>query len=321
VEVIKFIDLLERWLETLSGVNSVARGNPEASLKSGSALALVQAQALQFLALIQKAYIHFLEKVTTGTIKDYQEFGTAPHVITIVGKGKRQYVKEFVGADIDQVARVNIEVGNPLSGTIAGRVNLTEQLGNLGLIKSPQQFFQVMETGRMEPVTEGEQSELMLVRAENEDIAEGRAPSAFIFDNHPLHIREHLTPVASPEARQDPQVVQTATAHIQEHLQLWRQADPEALMMLGIQPSRMAQEVSANTGGTGSAGLAQGMGPQGPMMPGAESGAGGPQMAKPPQTGAPPDGAQMPRQPNMPKNALTGERAAPPVSGAPPALA
>lgn len=47
-EIFNFMQMLEKLAETISGVNSVARGNPEASLKSGAALALVQSQAIQF---------------------------------------------------------------------------------------------------------------------------------------------------------------------------------------------------------------------------------------------------------------------------------
>ena len=47
-EIFNFIGMLERIMETISGVNSTVRGNPEASLKSGAALALIASQAIQF---------------------------------------------------------------------------------------------------------------------------------------------------------------------------------------------------------------------------------------------------------------------------------
>lgn len=310
-EVIKFLDLLEKWLETLSGVNSVARGNPEASLKSGSALALVQSQAIQFLALIQKAYIKFLETVATGTVKDFQEFGDAPHILTITGKDKRQYVREFTKRDIDQISRVQIQVGNPLSGTIAGRVNMVEQLGNLGLIETPEQYFQVMQTGRMEPATESIQAQLMLVKSENEMLSKGETPTAITYEDHPLHLKEHGVVLSSPDARREPAVVQAALKHIAEHLKLWREADPEMLMIMGVKPPQ-----AGAPGGGGDQKLdqhnedqkKQNIGPgEVPQQPGQ-------------QPGKPPPGTAMPRQPNMPRDAMSGQRASPPVAGAPPAV-
>ena len=47
--------------ETVSGVNSVVRGNPEKSIKSGAALATIQAQAIQFMNGLQQSYIFLID--------------------------------------------------------------------------------------------------------------------------------------------------------------------------------------------------------------------------------------------------------------------
>jgi replicative DNA helicase len=52
--------------------------------------------------------------------------------------------------------------------TIAGRVQMAEQLLQMNLIKSPQQYFQVMNTGRLDVMFEGEERELLLIKSENE---------------------------------------------------------------------------------------------------------------------------------------------------------
>ena len=52
-EVFRFIEMIEKKMETISGMNSVVRGDPEASIKSGSAMALVQSMALQFISGLQ----------------------------------------------------------------------------------------------------------------------------------------------------------------------------------------------------------------------------------------------------------------------------
>lgn len=62
-EIFNFVEKLERTAETLSGVNSVARGNPESSLKSGNALALVQSMALQYMSGLQQSYVKMVEDV------------------------------------------------------------------------------------------------------------------------------------------------------------------------------------------------------------------------------------------------------------------
>jgi hypothetical protein len=62
-EVFKFIEMLEKKMETISGMNSVVRGDPEASIKSGSAMALVQSMALQFISGLQTQYVFAVEDI------------------------------------------------------------------------------------------------------------------------------------------------------------------------------------------------------------------------------------------------------------------
>lgn len=311
-EVLKFLELIERWLETLSGVNSVARGNPEASLKSGSALALVQSQAIQFVALIQKAYVRFLESVATGTVKDFQSFADTPYIITITGKDKAQNIQEFTKDDLSLISRIQIQVGNPLSGTIAGRVNMVEQMGNLGLIKTPEMYHQVVSTGRTEPATEGSQAEMLLIKSENEALSRGEDVEAVMFEDHPAHMKEHMAVIASPAARKEPKVLKAALAHLNSHHKLWRDAPPDLLMALGIKPPN-PQQPGQLPQGSGASGrdLANMMQKQSNLGP--ESGATQP----PGQPGQPPAGSDMPQQPNMPRNPMNGQRAPPPTNGAP----
>jgi hypothetical protein len=154
-EVFKFLETLERAMETISGVNSVARGNPEASLKSGSALALVQSMALQFISGLQQSYVHLIESVGTALIQILKDYATTPKIVALVGRNNRPLLKEFTGEQISSINRVIVDLGNPLSRTIAGRVQMAEQLAQMKLLKSPQQYFQVMNTGRLDATFEG----------------------------------------------------------------------------------------------------------------------------------------------------------------------
>lgn len=78
---------------------------------------------------------------------------------------------------------------------------------------------------------------LNLIRSENEELTEGRQIMALISDQHALHCQEHLTCLSSPEARANPEVVQNVLAHVQEHINLWRTADPMILQLTGTPPA------------------------------------------------------------------------------------
>lgn len=237
-EVYNFMNMLDRWGETISGVNSVARGNPEASLKSGAALALVQSMAVQFSMGLQQSYAELVEDVGSGTIYILQDFATVPRVAAIAGKSNRPLMTQFSGKDLDQIHRVTVDMGNPLTRTTAGKVNLADAFLEKGMIENPDQYIQVVTTGRLEPVIEGKQANLLNMKSENERLADGDQPRAVITDDHAKHILEHSTVMASPEVRDDPNgPIMTATlAHIQEHLDL-AQSPGYALLapMLGHQ--------------------------------------------------------------------------------------
>lgn len=248
-EIFNMISILEKTGETLSGSNSLIRGNPEASLKSGSALALVQATAITFSMSLQQSYTQLLEDVGTSIINLLRDYASTPRVAMIAGKSQKPYMKEFKGDDLQYINRVVVDMGNPLSRTTAGKVNLAESLMKNNLIKNADQYIQVITTGRLEPVIEPTQMELLNIKAENEEMTEGRDVVVVITDSHAQHIQEHKAVLASPEARRDPDLVARVTAHIQEHideLMTLSQSNPLLLQILGQPIQAMPQMPLAN---------------------------------------------------------------------------
>lgn len=237
-EIFNFIKQLIGDMETISGVNSVARGNPEASLKSGNALALIQSQSLQFISGLQQQYVHLIEDVGTGLINMLKDFAASPRVAAIVGKNMKSEMREFTGDDISTVNRVLVDVGNPLSQTTAGRVQMAEQMLQMyGDKLAPEQYLAVMETGRLEHMTSGITDQVSLISSENERLVDGEIKVLAVFsDDHMLHIKEHRNVLSDPELRQDSELVNRTLTHMQEHIELLRTTDPNILAFLQQQP-------------------------------------------------------------------------------------
>jgi len=236
-EIFNFMGILERQMETISGVNSVARGNPESSLKSGTALALVQSQALQFISGLQQSYIMLIEDIGTGLIQLLQDFASVPRVAEISGRTNRSKMKEFTSKSIDSINRVVVDVGNALANSTAGRVQMADNLMQMGLIQSPEQYFSVLNSGKLETMTEGQNNELLLIKSENEKLTEGDIDViALATDKHSLHVREHMNVLADPELRLDPELTARVLAHIQEHINLLQTTDANVLSLNQEQP-------------------------------------------------------------------------------------
>lgn len=248
---------IEKVMETISGVNSVARGNPEASLKSGTALALVQAQALQFMNGFQQTYIQLLEDCGTFLINLLKEFADERRTIAIAGITNQAKMKEFNNNDIDTINRVSVNVGNPLLASTAGRWQVAENLIQMGLITTPEKVLELLNTGNLSVLTKGTTDQLDVIRAENEALLIGQPIIALAIDAHAMHIREHRDVLSDPTYRFDQELVERTLNHIMEHINLLRGTDPALLQTIGEQPMGPAAGSPPN--------MEQGQPPQGGM--------------------------------------------------------
>lgn len=270
-ETYQFAELLSRLADTQVGVSSVTKGAPEASLRSGNALALVQSMSLQFQAPFQQQYVKFLENLGTTLLDILKDYATTPKLVTLVGKNKRPYLKEFTGDMIGDIKRVKVDVGNPLSRTLAGKTEIANNLLQANQIDA-KQYIQVLETGDLESLLHSDMADLLLIQSENEWLMEGRDIYADTFDNHDLHLKEHRAVISDPELRQNPELMRKVHDHMQEHIDMMRTVAPDVLQILKIQPLQPAQ---APQGG--------GALPPGPMGQGGE----GASPAASPQAGSP----------------------------------
>lgn len=235
-ETYNLIDRLDNEMESMTGINEVVRGAPGPNVRSGNAMALLSAQAIKFNSTLQQAYVKLIEDVGTATLKFLQEYARAPRFIEIVSKSERAYLQEFSSESLSGVSRVHVETVSALSKTQAGRIEIANNLLQEGMIKRPEQYISVLNSGKLDPVIEAEQSEMMNIRAENELMAKGEMPPVILTDNHALHIREHRTVLDSPDARMDQAAVEATLAHIQSHIDTWGQTDPNVLAATGQQP-------------------------------------------------------------------------------------
>lgn len=235
VEIFNRYKELVNEMESISGINSVVRGNPESSLKSGAALALVASQAIQFLQLTQQRYVQLLEDSGTAIISMLKQYATVPRVATIVGKMNTPYMKEFKGDDLENVNRVIVDMGNPLSKTTAGKIQIADTLLQYGFVKNPDMYFSVLQNGRLDSIMDPVQRQLMLIAQENESLSDGNNPPVLMTDNHSMHIQEHKQLLDSPEARNNSDLVVVVLAHIQEHINQLRTGDKDLFAILGMQ--------------------------------------------------------------------------------------
>lgn len=224
-EVYNFASYLQQQAELLSNVPPITKGIAPATM-SGTAMALLQQQALQSASSLQLNYTILLENVGTALIELLQTYAVAPRVAMIAGKNKRSMLKTFTAKDLQGIGRVMVDTANPLTKTAAGRMEIANQLLGSQLIKTPEQYIGVLTTGNLEPLYQHDNLNRMLTANENEELMQGKPVQVLLTDDDAVHILEHQCVLASPEARQDPKIVEATLSHIQAHIDNGRMKDP-----------------------------------------------------------------------------------------------
>lgn len=305
-ETYTYINKLEQKKQQQTGSTSGTLQQQAAQGASGSAMALIDSKAIQSVSGIQRSYFRMLSSVMSKVIGVLQVYADTPKVARIVGKMQAEGLREFkyTGKDLRSISTIVYEMVNPISQTQGGRLTMGQDLIKAGMCKSPKQYISLVTTGNLETLIQDDEADQALILEENEALSEGNQVQAVITENHPDHIKSHMSVISSSKKKQDPQLVQATLGHIQEHIDLWTQASmnmPGLLAALNIPPIPM---------------------PQPPMMgpPGAP-GPGGPPVGAPPgNPGKMVGGGESPvkakadgvHEPRLPFNPETHERAAVP---------
>lgn len=242
-ELFKFREMTENTMTKLMGLNKVVTGDPDSNLKSGVALARLQAMAIQYSSTFQKSWAELLEDTGTFLLELLQDFANTERMVALAGKHNKGAMASFTGKDLDMIERVAVDLGNPIQNTSAGRIEMAESLLAKGAINA-KQYIQVATTGNIESVTEATQSQSELIRKENEALMEGMPVKAMVGDAHILHAQEHMTVINDPGLREAAAngdqmavaVLDAVTQHVLEHKQFHETQDPFFTMLSGEPP-------------------------------------------------------------------------------------
>jgi hypothetical protein len=294
-EHFKLLQTLGSEEQQIMGIDQLTGGNLDAMPASGALAALMTSTSVQNNSQEQSAFVDLATRVGNLVLRHIQKM-PQPKRIALAGNARSALVTttEVSGTQVAGIERVMGTMGSPMQQTDAGRYQIaTEALKNKW-VKTPEQFQTVLDTGRLDALTEDLSNELLLIKGENEALSRGEDVKVMLEDDHRLHLKGHPAVMASLRARQDPKVVAALQAHDDAHLRMLREADPELLKAMGQEP------------------LA-------PAAP--QTGTPPPMGGQPAQPQRPPQAQQQAQAPSMPTNPQTGQKAAPAGGSQPPALA
>lgn len=312
------------------GLDNFSAGADVAKM-SGAAYTMLDSRTLRALQSTVGQWVGAVRFIYNALLHNLQTFAKGSRTLPLmVGKQRAAFIKEFESTDIEPIDRYAVEMISPVMRTTSGRIEVGNNLlatkaANGGPGISPEQYVALIETGKLETMTEAPMMKLQNIRAENERLLRGEkldmspeeemslemaaqtglppmdemgAPleieqvaTVAILDNDWEHIQEHRMVGDSPEARSNPVVMRNLNDHIAKHLENARMKDPGLLAILGQPPLPTMMPMMGGD----------------PSMTGAPE-QGGPSAAPPPAgaaEGAPENGASTPRAPMNPQ---TGER-------------
>ena len=221
-------------MEVLSGINSVIRGNPQASLLSGAALAVVATQANVFSSNFEAAYIGLVEDVALWYLYLLARFQTEEDMIALVGAGKMNEVRKFKGVNLLPIRKVKVTVGNPLAKTTAGRMELADKLVSTQMLKDPNDYLDVVRTGNINRPLDEATAQKSYIMAENEQMLRGEVPIVAALDNPQMHMTAHQILLWNPEVRNTPKLRAAVEQHLTDHLNQFEQMATGNPMMMAL---------------------------------------------------------------------------------------
>lgn len=280
-------------MSRLAGVDSVSQGRPTENITSGSMAALVQAQSVNFASDDVEQFVGFCEQSVKNALQLYQSMASHEMMLVVAGHDGDPGVEYFKKDAISAIKHVTIQRTNALTNTTAFKLESATQLLQIpGMIKTPQEFLAMAQTGTYETLFVGPERHMALIRQENAMLLRGEVPPVSEVEMFHLHVPEHQA-LLDMHGKTNPKINAAVTRHIAETMKQWQKLSmesPALLQALGVPmlpPPPQVQMMQQQQGG------------------------GPPQQGGPQQSGGPPQqGGQKPQKaPRGVDNAAKADKA------------
>lgn len=290
-------------LETNSGMNGVARGNPGSSQKTASSQALAQSVAVQFASSFQRSVANLYKSLANARVRLWQRFATEERIAYIAGPGGAPVARSFRADDIKDVRLVRVDIGNPLLRTIAGKREIADTLlDKYGPEEIPATaYLAFLGSGRLQQIYKRRMGQVTLIAAENEKLTNGEEVIGMKTDNHFRHITEHSCIFDNPDVRYNEAIVERAGAHLLWHATEYDRMRNEESALWAMTQEPLPGAMMEMLMSMGAPAPAPGGPPPGEPMPEGE----GPEAPRAEVPGAP-GGEEMPMLPAAPGGERVG---------------
>lgn len=246
-EIYKFNDMIVKYMQQIYAINSAIRGEPGAGITSGTAIATLSANAIEFAQNFTKSYVNCLERSMYNAILCYANFANEEQMVAVSGPNDSVIAKSFTGQDLKNIKRIDCGIANPLLATAAGKLEVANNLLQTGQF-SVKRYLKILEGAPTEALYDREFDEENFIQQENDELRkeDGASVKAIASDDHPVHMQAHKALMDNQSVRNNPALAEKILAHIYDHFGLAKSVDPLLYQMLKsgqMPPMQMMQQM------------------------------------------------------------------------------
>lgn len=229
------LEFLIQRMNDISGMNSVARGAPEANIQSGAFAALMLNIAQKFVSATEASNDDMRNEAANMLLDLVRANSEAPFLAEISGANQAPYIKQFTKQDLSGIRRVQVATSSPLMRTIPGRLEVFQALQPLSK-EDRAAAFQLITTGNSDAFVDLDQTRSLLIQWENEQMMKGVWCQPSKTDDPILHCEKHRAAMDRIRTMEkpDPNAIAMLNEHIAQHGIAWAGVDPIMAAMLGL---------------------------------------------------------------------------------------
>lgn len=208
---------LHKQLDNITGQNAASRGDPDPNVRSGEMQALNQSLAISYQSFRQKSARRYRIRKAEILVDMFDRYAETPFFVEVIGVEQRSYVAEYTKDDLSGIERITIDQVSPMMQSIAGRLQVYQQVGGIENPEMRSSAYEFITTGNTTAFLLQDRASDLYIRRENEDLVTGERPVVVYAGDDPYkHMPKHKAQRELIMASDNPDV--EAIARIDDHM-------------------------------------------------------------------------------------------------------
>lgn len=190
--------VLNEQMDDILAVHDVSRGKAPVNIESGLGLSVLIEQDSTPIGRMVNELARAFGDLAQMVLEIYQENVIETRQAVVKTPGQPAETATWTGGDLLGQTGVEVPVDAIMPRSRAQQAEMAKQALQMGLIGTLEEFVKVADLPDQRDLLEALSPDVAKARRENHMLALGQATPPAVFDNHKIHINEHLVFMKSP---------------------------------------------------------------------------------------------------------------------------